>query len=335
LYLIRGFNYTISTKKPVNFEISLTNTKLNCYTQLKVLDENNKEILETKYHMVHNQKGVFNAPIDTGNYTINFKTLSSGCSKSDFDLKVTRVSGNFEIEPNNDLSSATALKELKYVYGYLQKTGDEDFYKLNLPSKCILDLEFLHDKIKGYDNFRIEIIDANDKLVVKYESHRDSLKTERKFGLDKGIYFIKVRSSTSGGLEHQEYKMAYSFSKNKNTEVLPNDDFSNATVVNDGVYISGTFNELHKKDHYKYKANKGKYSLLYEHKAYKYGTRIEIFDSNQKKIKDIRQKGLKEKEYFDFEVKQDDTIYIRFEKSSLSNEANEELLYKFGVIKSK
>ncbi len=331
----KEFNYTINTEKPVNFEISLTNTQLNCHTQLKLLDKNNKEILKTEYHMAHNQKGVFNAPVDIGNYTIKYRTLSSGCNKSDFNLKVTRVSGNFEIEPNDDLSSATKLKELKYIYGYLQRYSDEDFYQINLPTKGILDLEFLHKKIKSFSNFQIEFIDSNDKIIVKFESHSQSLKTERKFGLNKGVYFIKIkRHSSSAGLEHHEYKMAYAFSKNENIETQPNDDFSNASLVNDGVYVSGTYNQR-TKDYFKYKAKKGKYSLLYEHKAFKYGTRIEIFDSNQKKIKDISQKGLKEKEYFDFEVKQNDTIYIRFEKSSLHNEVNEQLLYKFGIIKSK
>ena len=329
---------TVSIDKPINLEILITNDKVTCITLLKVLDSNNNIILDARdINMYLSQNKTFNAPIKEGTYTIKYiKGPNVECRKANFNLSYTKVLGNFEVEPNDDLSYATPLKELKYIHGYLQNLSDVDYYKLDLPTKGILDIEFLHKKLKSSANFSIKIIDENDKLVVEYDSKPDKLKTERKFGLNKGIYFIEIKKTNGGtGLEHHEYKMAYSFYKNENTEISPNDDFSNATEINDGVYISGTFNEKYKKDHYKYKAKKGKYSLLYEHKPFKYGTNIEIFDSNQKRIKHISQKGLKEKEYFDFEIEQDDTIYIRFEKSSLSNEENEELSYKFGVIKSK
>ena len=119
---------------------------------------------------------------------------------------------------------------------------------------------------------------------------------------------------------------------------MPNNSFAEATLVKDGVYISGSFNQWAKKDYYKYNAKKGKYSLLFEHKPFKGRSKgetdINIYDNNQRSFKFIRQEGFKEKEYFDFEVERDGMIYLKIDSSFDIRDLHDKR-YRFGIIKSK
>ena len=337
----REINYALSTDKAVDYKMEFSSPRdEKCDVKIDVYDKNDVMVMNA-VHSMKKATQVFNLPVKSGSYSLKIYSPShlQACDNKPFDFKLTRVSGNFEQEDNDKLANASDLIEGKYFYGYLQsyyaygKTKkDVDYYKIVLPTNGILDFEFATEQLDSKSAFKIELLDAQSNTITKFEAKVGKKKTEKYYGLQQGTYYIKINGDGHRDLRHLEYKIAYVVSKNNNIEMMPNNKFSTATPIKDGLYISGNFNQWQKDDYYKYQAKKGKYSLVYEHKVFDKDTEIYIFDSNQKRIFSTRAKGLKEKEYFDFEVKQNDTIYIRlghyYDTKKLDGEK-----YKFGVIK--
>lgn len=333
-------NYTLSTDKPIDYEMTFSSPRdERCSIGIDVHDEDNIHIFNA-VHSMKKGKDVFNLPVKAGKYYIKLHGQYE-CYNKPFNFKLTKVSGHFEQEDNDNIARATDLIELKYFYGYLQTyyayrdtKADVDYYKIVLPTNGIVDFELSHKQTGSKSAFKIELLDADSNILTKYESKLLKKKSEKYFGLKKGTYYIKISGTGNRDIRHLEYKIAYVVSKNNNIEMMPNNKFSDATPIKDGLYISGNFNQWQKDDYYKYQAKKGKYSLVYEHKPFERDTEIYIFDSNQKRIFSTRAKGLKEKEYFDFEVKQDDTIYVRL-SHAFDYEKVDGDKYKFGILKSK
>ncbi len=336
-------NYTLSTDKPVDYEMTFSSPRdEKCEIRIDVHNENDANVMNA-VHSMKKGKQVFNLPVKSGSYYLKLHVPNhiQSCNNKPFDFKLTKVSGHFEQEDNNNISNATDLIELKYFYGYLQTyyaysdaKNDVDYYKIVLPSNGILDFEFSHKQTGSKSAFKIELLDAGNNVLTKYESSLQKKKSEKYFGLKKGTYYIKVSSNGNKDVRHLEYKIAYAVSKNNNIEMMPNNKFSDATLIKDGVYISGNFNQWQKDDYYKYQAKKGKYSLVYEHKPFDKDTDISIFDSNQHRIFSTRAKGLKEKEYFNFEVKEDGPIYVKLSHSFDYTKVDGDK-YKFGILKGK
>lgn len=336
----KEIKYTLTTEKPINYEMTFTSPRdEKCAFGIKVYNEDDDVVMNAVHSMKKSQQ-IFNLPVKAGTYYLKLFVADHihSCNDKPFDFKLTKYTGNYEQEDNNALSTATPLIELKYYYGYLQtynQYGDSrtdiDYYKIVLPSKSILDFEFLHNKIIDVrGGFKIELLDSQNNLIHRYEASLKKKKTESFFGLDKGIYFIKV-SPDGGYTRHLEYKIAYATSENNNIEVMPNDELSNATLIQDSVYVSGNFN-TYNSDYYKYKAKKGKYVLVFEHKQFKHDMTVSISNSDDEPIEDFYPSGREEKKEFHFEVKEDNIIYIKFFYPFSSKESDGEK-YKFGIIK--
>jgi len=191
-----------------------------------------------------------NLPLKKGHYSI---VLNAGGGYYDkpFDFSITKVSGNFEIEPNNKFNTATLMSEKSFYYGYLQSNykQDEDFYKIILKQSSSLDLVFKANekcakKDRGYEN--ISLYDGslkisggtrvNNPLMKVLNVNNDFRKT---IGLKKGIYYIGIRSNYKC-IYNKEYALAYITNSKKRTELEPNDSFKNATSITaDSYYYNG------------------------------------------------------------------------------------------------
>ncbi len=223
----REINYTLTAKKPVDFQLDFSSVidkaYIPCEVRVNATNENNKVIMRGVFNM---KKGSANLhmPVKIGKYNLKlFTRINGSCLNKKFDLKLTRVSGNFEQEDNDLITSALQMKELSYYYGYMQRRhipsgeikDDKDFYKIVLPKNGLLTIVFSHKNYeKKYQNVRIKLLDVNGKVLDYYDSYLNTEGERKKFQLKKGTYFIELINETSSGYEtqHMPYKIAYTFS---------------------------------------------------------------------------------------------------------------------------
>jgi hypothetical protein len=320
--------YTLKADEPMNFQMTFTSPRENCTLNIKIVDDFNKLLLSANHNMLKSEE-IFNLPVKTGKYYMEIVAGNSNCYNKTFDLKIDRIVGNFEEEPNNKISEATLLEDLKYYTGFLQSFNDNDYFKIILPAKGTLSLSLKHINYgqKGYNN--IKLLDDKGNDIYYWSDNLDTKSSEKKIGLDKGTYFINVIYATSNSM-HSDYSLAYSFSPNENIELELNQTPKNATPIADNVYITGylkhTFDE---NDYYVYDGKSGNYNFIFEHKIFDENIDITIYNSSLKTIKNFTSKGISEKESFNIQL-EDGKSYIKIKSYHLKNDEE----YRFGLVRN-
>jgi hypothetical protein len=221
-------NYKLTTQEPVDFKMNFSSAVDKAYIPCEVrvsLKNNENKVIMNGYYNMSKGSTVLHAPVKSGEYTLKLDYYAGdGCWNKPFDLKLTRVSGNFEQEDNDMIESAIQMKELSYYYGFLQRKhnsagtikDDVDAYKVILDKKGSLDIVLSHDNYKKvYSNIQVRLLDGNGKVVKRYDSSLATTGERKSFSLNKGTYFIEVVNKISDGeLQHVPYKLAYAFSAN-------------------------------------------------------------------------------------------------------------------------
>jgi len=184
-------------------------------------------------------------------------------------VKKTTINGYREVEPNNDFSRATQLSENDFYKAALSNpTGryDVDFYKIIMKKKGVLTIAFNPDhgcdnyEFGGGDNYTVYLIDGAVESLIGRESanllsvHESSNGFKRTIGLNKGVYFVKVRSDNRCTQKKGSYSIAYTAKPTEYAEVEPNNgyDFATAIKVNDNGYIGRIQNVFHNNDFYSF-----------------------------------------------------------------------------------
>jgi len=321
-------SHILKADEPMNFQMTFASPRENCNLNIKIFDDFNKLLFSANHNMLKSQE-VFNLPVKTGKYYMEITAGNSNCYNKIFDLKIDRFVGNFEEEPNNKISEATILEDLKYYTGFLQSFDDNDYFKIILPSKGTLSLSLKHKNYgqKGYNN--IKLFDYKGNEVYYWRDNLDTKSLEKRIGLDKGTYFINVIYASSNSM-HSDYSLAYSFSPNNNIEMEINQTPKNATPIADSVYITGYLkNSFDENDYYVYDGKSGNYNFIFEHEIFDKDIDITIYNSNLKTIKNFTSKGISEKESFNIQL-EDGRSYIRIKSYHLKNDEE----YRFGLVRN-
>lgn len=201
-------SYSIDANQSMNLKMELSGEPKICLTELRLLDDDNEIILKAE-HMLKKGNITFNAPVKKGNYTLKYRTLSL-CGNVNYNIKITKVIGNFEEELNDTISSATSLNGIDYIYGYLQRWNDKDNYKLEVRKDSTVRLVFEHEYINTFFGFKINVFDVNNKQVTSFKSSAKSTKEVKKINLSKGTYYIQVlKQNTSSKVQYYRYKLSY------------------------------------------------------------------------------------------------------------------------------
>jgi len=252
----KEIKYSLTLDKPVNVELSFKFNELkelvNGKPYISIYDDKarNKGAYNfLTYYLNTNIKDIskVNIPLVAGNYKIYLR--GDHYLNKNFDFGLTKISGNFEQEPNNEFSNATLMNEKSFYSGYLQtRSGtDRDFYKINMKQDGVLDLVFkTNNKCKkGYGGYVVSFHNGsinklndreNNYMMRAYNTFEGFRKT---IGLKKGEYFVKIRSNTDC-LYNKKYTFAYLESPTKYTELEPNNDYNTATKIeNFGYYYQG------------------------------------------------------------------------------------------------
>jgi len=201
-------NYNIEIKKNVDLRIKLSPEKKLCNTQLSLIDFDNKVILKAE-HMMNKGDVIFNAPVKSGKYILRYEALSL-CGNTNFNIGLTKISGNFEVEINDAPNNATVIKELNYNYGYLQRYDDIDYFQFDIDKDSDIKLYFEHKIINSFGGFKITVLDENLKSIKSFLSSAKSLKDMQQISLKKGKYFVKIeKNDSSSKVQHHRYSIVY------------------------------------------------------------------------------------------------------------------------------
>ena len=204
------YSLTLNAEKAMNVQITIKTEKSFCMSRFEFLTDDNEVILKNEF-MMNKEKVVFDIPIAKGNYSLVY-TGTTGCNNKHFDISLTKTLGNFEQELNDDIASATSIKDGVYYYGYIQKPKDEDFYKIILNKKTKVRFVFEHKNIQGYGAYTIDVLNDKSKKTTTFKSSVSTLKNVEKKTLEAGTYYIKISAPYSTVIYHQ-YRLAYSTSK--------------------------------------------------------------------------------------------------------------------------
>lgn len=172
--------------------------------------------MRDNYNM-KNSSETFNLPVKNGEYYFKMFT-HAGCKNKPFEFEYSKVSGAFEEETNNKISTANLLKENQTLTGYLQQQQsygkDVDYYKINIVQKGSFKFDFKHKNFDEKEWFIVELLNANNKRLFKEKSLLNKKGISKSINLDKGEYLIKISTfQASQKVRGKEYNLSYSLNK--------------------------------------------------------------------------------------------------------------------------
>ena len=143
-------------------------------------------------------------------------------------------SDNWEIEPNNNYSKATLINMNTAYYGGLQKSGDVDWYKIDIPAAGNYELTFAHRYVPDFKaSWRVDIYEdvfsGQGKFLLRSRRNQDTA-----IGIfqapSRGTYYIKIYNDLL-----YDFAIPYSIKLTSHTHSYVTQATS-ATLYRDGEY---------------------------------------------------------------------------------------------------
>ncbi len=218
----------------------------------------------------------------------------SSAVHSVYDLKVTQTAAeNWESEPNGTVKEAALIKAGKTYNGITGVSGDEDFYKLNIPASGKMSVKLsasdtnqMSDIGSGWD---VVVYDRKSNVVAGV----NQIKTEKMFSLDvkKGTYYVKVKGAYESSAVHCRYTLLANFVKAPAKPKISSVKTGRRTAVVKWKKVPGVngyyvYRSTSKKSGYKkVKTLKGASSLSFTNKKLRSGGRYYYRVAAYKKVK--------------------------------------------------
>lgn len=133
--------------------------------------------------------------LEAGTYYLSFSESGTGI----YELKATfEATGNNELEPNNGVVEAQSLPFYKKIKGLLSWSDSDDYYKIVLPKKSTVTLDYSSYTRVGST---IDWLNGqNESIFSKYiwsEEKKPGRHVEKRV-LNKGTYYIHVQTNYEG-----------------------------------------------------------------------------------------------------------------------------------------
>ena len=146
------------------------------------------------------------------------------------------AAGNYEVESNNDYSSADVLTINNSISGKMDTTDDIDMYKITVPSNGKLSISFEHKYLNDTSSYDWEVI------IYQYAGGKyNQLSSNRVAGtsdeivelpsvgtVSGGIYYIKVSAKYASKKVGIEYSINNNFTATEYYEKEVNDSYETA-----------------------------------------------------------------------------------------------------------
>lgn len=203
-----------------------------------------------------------------------------------------------EAATNSTYGSAIGIALNTTYSSTTQVYGENNWYKVTLPSAGKLDVIMNHDAISDsrYSSYAFKIKVYEEDGTTEYMSV-DSLVGDTttkvpSIGLAAGNYYVSVISNQSIATN---YKITANFTESTAWEKEHNDSKGTANSIKNGKTYSGTIKDYADKDYYKFKLTKaGSVSVNFSHTNLKdssYFYNVSIINSNDTVFLDIQTRG--------------------------------------------
>ena len=185
------------------------------------------------------------------------------------------AAGNYEVESNNDYSSAADVLTINNsISGKMDSTADIDMYKITTLSNGKLSLSFTHNYKDSTAYWRVMIYQYsggkyNELSSLDIKGNSDEVIELPSVGaVSGGVYYIKVYLTASYyDLVGVSYSMVNNFTVTDYYEKEVNNSYDTATSISLNQTYSGTMNSTSDVDMYKITtSNSGKLALNFKHK---------------------------------------------------------------------
>ena len=136
------------------------------------------------------------------------------------------AAGNYEVESNNDYSSADVLTINNSISGKMDTTDDIDMYKITVPSNGKLSVSFEHKYLNDTSSYDWEVI------IYQYAGGKyNQLSSNRVAGTSDEIVELPSVGTVSGGIYYIKVSAKYASRKvgveyNIKTDFCPNDNIN-------------------------------------------------------------------------------------------------------------
>ncbi len=159
-----------------------------------------------------------------------------------------------EKEPNNNFFTANKIEPDMVIEGLLNTPSDHDFYRLDIVSPVVIDIELT--SVKGV-NHAIGIWKEKngEQIILKYidDSRKSSPERMCNMFFDSGTYYFEIlhgdRDNPQGNAENY-YELRLTSRNLDDEEKESNDTYENANLIEIGKeikgYFSPAFNKLNK-----------------------------------------------------------------------------------------
>ncbi len=198
-------------------------------------------------------------PFPKGEYYINVAPLYSysyaplDCT---YELRViTKSSGSWETEFNDENKTADTIKVNKVYNGILHNKNDADWYKFRTEKNGYFKVDFAVENtelLSNYYGFDITVYDKNYNEIAVYDSVKLSY-TGNILPYEKGTYYLKIKAAFAhDGIVDIPYKVKIAFKESALWESENNDTSKKADTVNFGKTYSGLLSDSSESDWFRF-----------------------------------------------------------------------------------
>ncbi len=282
--------YSFTSAENINISLSISDVKnINSIVGLVDSDKNILFINDKKDFGKGENIANFNIKEQKKYYIFvigisNFPLRNKITYKYKLSLIRLETDQNFENEKNDDLILANKI-ENDVVQGLLSPIDDIDYYLVEYNQE---DKKIIKATLSGIDNvdLALVILDSNGNVLETYD---ESGIGENEICDGMGILpstklYIKVSGGERNTAENmsQSYNLLISYSDFDNDrEFEPNDDFTSASIIEEGKELVGYINPTADEDYLYFDSGLSMYYNLYITPPEDIVLQIEIFDRNK------------------------------------------------------
>ena len=177
------------------------------------------------------------------------------------------IENDYEIEPNDEISTATNININHNIQGNLSSYEDKDYFKFHIDNNGKINVTFSHDKF--YDSgifWKLHLYDNNENITDFYFEVKGNVAmlNSNNYRLPSGDYYLLIQSNYHNdcnyifNINYEEEKDIY--------EIEPNNDFIESTPINVNQYYTGNLQSSKDNDYYIFTIeNKGSVNLSFNH----------------------------------------------------------------------
>lgn len=199
-------------------------------------------------------------------------------------------SDGWEKEKNDSYQTANAISTNSVINGSIRESGDQDFYKIDIPQTGYVNFDFGHTYVDSDSEFwTISIYNGSYEWIFSRNSKGKLLnQSYAMIGIPAGIYYVKITAMRYSWSDIT-YNLKVNYTPVLDWETELNENFGTSDTIAMDTYINGSIKDNDDKDYYKLDVQRPGYiSILFGHDVVNNDSslwKIRLYDSSFNEIR--------------------------------------------------